>query len=160
MSSPYKGSMLRCCQGILCVRESPSEYANQLTLITRHQSSVYQNLFDSTHTHTLISVLLAYHPPSIIFGCFLSSGTSGFIFLLILYHFEASIIPIQTPTNSTAAMKVPACFHEGVEFKTLDGLTLRGSLYPAASKSAAVIMSPGVSTRSPTVVLLIEAHGR
>lgn len=35
--------------------------------------------------------------------------------------------------------------HEDVEFKTLDGLTLRGWLYPAASKGPAVIMTPGVS---------------
>lgn len=36
-------------------------------------------------------------------------------------------------------------YHEDVEFKTIDGLTLRGWLYPAASKGPAVIMTPGVS---------------
>ncbi|KAI5862011.1 DltD N-terminal domain protein [Durotheca rogersii] len=35
---------------------------------------------------------------------------------------------------------------EDVEFKTLDGLTLRGHLYPAGAKSAAVIMTPGFNT--------------
>ena len=35
--------------------------------------------------------------------------------------------------------------HQDVEFKTIDGLTLRGWLYPAASKGPAVIMTPGVS---------------
>ena len=35
--------------------------------------------------------------------------------------------------------------HEEIEFKTIDGLTLRGWLYPAASKGPAVIMTPGVS---------------
>jgi len=35
--------------------------------------------------------------------------------------------------------------HEDVEFKTIDGLTLRGWLYPAASKGPAVVMTPGVS---------------
>jgi hypothetical protein len=35
--------------------------------------------------------------------------------------------------------------HEDIEFKTIDGLTLRGWLYPAASKGSAVIMTPGVS---------------
>ncbi|TGO56822.1 hypothetical protein BOTNAR_0215g00170 [Botryotinia narcissicola] len=33
--------------------------------------------------------------------------------------------------------------HEDVNFKTVDGLTLRGWLYPVAGKSPAVIMSPG-----------------
>lgn len=36
-------------------------------------------------------------------------------------------------------------FHEEVEFKTLDGLTLRGWLYPTKGHSPAVIMTPGVS---------------
>ena len=34
---------------------------------------------------------------------------------------------------------------EDVEFQTLDGVTLRGWLYPAPSRGPAVIMSPGVS---------------
>ena len=36
--------------------------------------------------------------------------------------------------------------HEDVEFKTFDGLTLRGWLYPADVRGAAVILTPGVST--------------
>jgi hypothetical protein len=35
--------------------------------------------------------------------------------------------------------------HEEVEFKTVDGLTLRGWLYPAAQKGPAMIVMPGVS---------------
>lgn len=31
-----------------------------------------------------------------------------------------------------------------VEFKTLDGLTLRGWLYPAKSRGPGIIMTPGV----------------
>ncbi|KAL9122681.1 MAG: hypothetical protein Q9187_000767 [Circinaria calcarea] len=42
---------------------------------------------------------------------------------------------------------MPSAIHsisyEDVEFKTIDGLILRGSLYPAASRGAAVIMTPG-----------------
>lgn len=39
---------------------------------------------------------------------------------------------------------------EQVEFKALDGVTLRGHFYPASSpgKSSAVIMTPGVRTPS------------
>ena len=32
-----------------------------------------------------------------------------------------------------------------VEFKTLDGLTLRGDLYPAETRGPAIILTPGVS---------------
>ncbi|KAI1178392.1 DltD N-terminal domain protein [Nemania sp. FL0916] len=35
---------------------------------------------------------------------------------------------------------------EDVEFKTLDGLTLRGHLYPASTRGPAVIMTPGFNT--------------
>lgn len=34
---------------------------------------------------------------------------------------------------------------ENVQFKTVDGLTLRGLLYPASQKGPAIIMTPGVS---------------
>lgn len=34
---------------------------------------------------------------------------------------------------------------ERVEFKTLDGLVLRGFLYPADTKGPGVVMTPGVS---------------
>lgn len=40
-------------------------------------------------------------------------------------------------------MKMAA--HEEVEFKTLDGLTLRGWLYPASKRGPGVIITPGVS---------------
>jgi hypothetical protein len=33
---------------------------------------------------------------------------------------------------------------EDVEFKTVDGLTLRGWLFPADKKGPAIIMTPGV----------------
>ena len=35
---------------------------------------------------------------------------------------------------------------KGVNFPTLDGLTLRGWLFPAAQKGPAIIMTPGVCT--------------
>jgi hypothetical protein len=35
--------------------------------------------------------------------------------------------------------------HEEVEFKTLDGLTLRGWLYPASKRGPGIIITPGVS---------------
>lgn len=38
-----------------------------------------------------------------------------------------------------------ATTREKVEFKTLDGLTLRGVLFPAKKHSPAVILAPGVS---------------
>lgn len=34
---------------------------------------------------------------------------------------------------------------QNVEFKTLDGLLLRGVLYPVSGRGAAVILTPGVS---------------
>jgi hypothetical protein len=43
--------------------------------------------------------------------------------------------------------------HEDVEFKTIDGLILRGWLYPAASKGPAVIMTPGVSQMQLSLAL-------
>ncbi len=36
-------------------------------------------------------------------------------------------------------------YHEDVDFNTLDGLILRGWLYPASARGPAVIMTPGVS---------------
>jgi fumagillin biosynthesis transferase len=38
--------------------------------------------------------------------------------------------------------------HEDVEFKTLDGLTIRGWLFPAPGRGPAVIITPGVSQLS------------
>jgi hypothetical protein len=34
---------------------------------------------------------------------------------------------------------------EDVEFKTVDGVTLRGKVFPAKERGAGVVMSPGVS---------------
>jgi hypothetical protein len=45
-------------------------------------------------------------------------------------------------------MTVSVAPREDVEWKTLDGLTLRGWLFPAAQRGPAMIMSPGVSTIS------------
>lgn len=36
-------------------------------------------------------------------------------------------------------------YHEDAEFKTLDGLTIRGWLYPAKTRGPAIIITPGVS---------------
>lgn len=38
-----------------------------------------------------------------------------------------------------------ATHHEDVEFRTLDGLTIRGWLYPAKSRGPAIVITPGVS---------------
>lgn len=35
--------------------------------------------------------------------------------------------------------------HEDVEFKTLDGLALRGWLYPASQRGPGIVITPGVS---------------
>ena len=35
-------------------------------------------------------------------------------------------------------------YHEDVEFKTLDGLMIRGWLYPAKSRGPAIVITPGV----------------
>jgi hypothetical protein len=37
---------------------------------------------------------------------------------------------------------------EDVEFRTLDGLTIRGWLYPATKRGAAIIATPGVGPSS------------
>ena len=42
-----------------------------------------------------------------------------------------------------------ATHHQDVEFKTLDGLTIRGWLYPAKSRGPAIIITPGVSRGIP-----------
>jgi fumagillin biosynthesis transferase len=34
---------------------------------------------------------------------------------------------------------------EDVEFKTIDGVTLRGRVYPANERGAGIVLSPGVS---------------
>ena len=47
--------------------------------------------------------------------------------------------------------------HQDVEFKTLDGLTLRGWLYPTDRRSAAVILTPGVSA-SPIPDFFLQQH--
>ena len=46
--------------------------------------------------------------------------------------------------------------HEDVEFQTLDGLTIRGWLYPAASRGPAIIITPGVSSILKYVRTLAE----
>lgn len=47
---------------------------------------------------------------------------------------------------------------ENVEFKTLDGLTLRGLLFPAKKKhSPAIILAPGVSYGYATFHSLVAA---
>jgi hypothetical protein len=39
-----------------------------------------------------------------------------------------------------------ATHREDVEFQTLDGLTIKGWLYPASKRGPGVIMTPGVCT--------------
>lgn len=57
----------------------------------------------------------------------------------ILFEKTYQLIPIKM------ASMLPTNLYRDVEFKTIDGLTLRGSIYPAASKGPAVVMTPGVS---------------
>lgn len=49
----------------------------------------------------------------------------------------------QTTTEYTMA---PVPDVQFIEFKTLDGLTLRGSYYATLQRAPAVVMTPGVST--------------
>lgn len=46
--------------------------------------------------------------------------------------------------------------HEDVEFQTLDGLMIRGWLYPAASRGPAIIITPGVSSTLSLVRIFAE----
>jgi hypothetical protein len=39
--------------------------------------------------------------------------------------------------------------HEDVEWKTLDGLTIRGWLYPASKRGPGIIITPGVGKTLP-----------
>lgn len=45
-----------------------------------------------------------------------------------------------------------------VEFTTLDGLTLRGWVFPAAKRGPGMIMSPGVRTLATSRVLATTRH--
>jgi hypothetical protein len=49
--------------------------------------------------------------------------------------------------------------HEDVEFKTLDGLTLRGSLYPAQQKGPGIVITPGVGPLKTAILFLPRASG-
>ncbi|KAI3327075.1 DltD N-terminal domain protein [Xylariaceae sp. AK1471] len=53
--------------------------------------------------------------------------------------------------------------HEEVEFQTLDGLTLRGSLYIANPKSPAIILTPGFNVTKdvllPRIAQYFQVHG-
>jgi hypothetical protein len=53
----------------------------------------------------------------------------------------SSDLVFHTVTVSTPKMSS----HEDVEFKTLDGLTIRGWLYPASVRGPAIVITPGVS---------------
>lgn len=46
---------------------------------------------------------------------------------------------------------------QDVEFKTLDGTVLRGTLYPTGDRGPAIVMSPGVS---PRVARHVDRHDR
>ena len=72
-------------------------------------------------------------------------------------HFQ---IVSKTPIHLlpiTMPLLLPKRPDQEVEFKVIDGLTLRGSLYPAASKGPAVIMTPGVSV-TRLVTLGVVSH--
>ena len=59
--------------------------------------------------------------------------------------FDQALIPIHSS-------EMPA--HQDVEFKTIDGVTLRGRAYPATEKGAAVVLCPGVSVKTLTKTIL------
>lgn len=74
-------------------------------------------------------------------------------FWLIFYEYtwkprSTKITAIQTFSSSFSSYPImpslTGSHYEDVSFKTVDGLTLRGWLYPVAGKAPAVIMSPGV----------------
>ena len=46
--------------------------------------------------------------------------------------------------------------YEKVEFKTIDGVTLRGWLYSVDGRAPAIIMTPGVSTLNAKITLDME----
>ncbi|PYI04017.1 alpha/beta-hydrolase [Aspergillus sclerotiicarbonarius CBS 121057] len=57
-----------------------------------------------------------------------------------------------------------ALLEQPVEFKTLDGLTLRGSLYPAAARGPGIVMTPGFNCVKemlglPDVATHFQTHG-
>jgi hypothetical protein len=52
-------------------------------------------------------------------------------------------------------MTVTAAPRLDVEFKTLDGLTLRAILLPASKRGPGMVMSPGVRVKIRTVCYLI-----
>lgn len=43
---------------------------------------------------------------------------------------------------------------QDVDFKTIDGLTLRGRMYIASNRGPGIVMSPGVSATSPRLTFL------
>ena len=57
---------------------------------------------------------------------------------------------------------------QNVEFKTMDGITLRGDLYSAGQRGPAVILTPGVSPfgigkpgmRSVPDIIQVQLHQR
>ena len=51
-------------------------------------------------------------------------------------------------------MTGPNLTRQDVEFRTLDGLTLRAWLFPASQRGPALIISPGVSDRLPESIRL------
>ncbi|KAK2766852.1 hypothetical protein FQN54_006166 [Arachnomyces sp. PD_36] len=52
-----------------------------------------------------------------------------------------------------------ASFHEDVEFKTIDELTLRDSLYPSAPRGAGVIMTSEIKTLLREVAESFQRNG-
>lgn len=55
-------------------------------------------------------------------------------------------------------MTASALPRSDVEFITLDGLTLRGWLFPASQRGPAMIMSPGVRTRIINPLAMASRH--
>ena len=47
--------------------------------------------------------------------------------------------------HALSSISTKMAHHDEVEFKTLDGLTLRGWLYPASKRGPGIVITPGVS---------------
>ena len=75
-------------------------------------------------------------------------------------HASPSGPPFQSPAFSFKKTKMTetALPRVDVEFTTLDGLTLRGWVFPAAKRGPGMIMSPGVRTLATSRVLATTRH--
>ena len=58
----------------------------------------------------------------------------------LIQYYKQNLFPIHHPLRPAVMAG-----NEDVEFKTIDGLTIRGWLYPASKRGPAIIATPGVS---------------